>query len=143
MNESENEKPASNNILQGPWKKTKKVKIPENRISDIQEEMGFIEELSENVMVNLIYTLGENGVEITSKEFLQDIAFVIESLKSTLFREKGMPHPLTNIIRSISEVTIDDDGEELDIVATKFSLTKLTRLLEELNLREDEDPAIS
>ena len=136
------EKLHSAEIIKGPWKNPT-IKVTTTAEIDRLQNLAFIEELSENVMVNLIYTLGENGVEITSKEFLQDIAFVIESLKSTLFREKGMPHPLTNIIRSISEVTIDDDGEELDIVATKFSLTKLTRLLEELNLREDEDPAIS
>ena len=45
MSESENEKPASNNILQGPWR-TKKVKIPENSVFDTQQEMEFIEELA-------------------------------------------------------------------------------------------------
>ena len=70
MSESENEKPASNNILQGPWR-TKKVKISENRISDIQEEMAFIEELSESTIVQMVYTLGDNGVNIGAKNFFQ------------------------------------------------------------------------
>jgi len=136
------EKPHSAEIIKGPWKNPI-IKVPSKAELDRLHDLAFIEELSENVMVNLIYVLGENGVEITSKDFLQDIAFVIESLKSTLYREMGMPHPLTNIIRSISEVTIDVDGEEMDIVETKFSLTKLTRLLEELDLNDNEDPTIS
>ena len=107
---------------------------------DRLQELAYIDELSENVMVNLIYTLGENDVDITSKEFLQDIAFTIESLKSTLFRERGIPHPLTKIIRSISEVIVTGTDEE-DIVATKFSVTKLQQLLEQLSLNDEEPMA--
>ena len=90
MSESKN---ASNNIIQGPWKKTKKVKIPENRISDIQEEIAFIEELSESAIVQMVYTLGDNGVDIGTKDFFQNIAFIVESLKCTLYEEKGWFHP--------------------------------------------------
>ena len=83
MNESENEKPASNNILQGPWR-TKKVKIPENTIFDTQQEMAFIEELAESAIIQMIYTLGDNGVNIGTKDFFQNIAFLVERLKCTL-----------------------------------------------------------
>ena len=127
---TEIEKPKSN-VIQGPWKvkSSKKVVMPEHDLFEKQQDMAFIEELSESVMVQMIYTLGENGIEINSKEFLRDIAFVIESLKSTLYREVGLPHPITKIISEISEVSIDAKEQ----VATKLSIGKLTRLLEILD----------
>ena len=146
MNESENEKPASNNILQGPWKKTKKVKIPENTIFDTQQEMAFIEELSESVIVQMIYTLGDNGVDISTKEFFQNIAFIVESLKCTLYEEKGWFHPLTPIIKNISEVSVEDSDSDEETITLRFNIDKLTALAKKMNLDNDEtdnDPKIA
>ena len=144
MNESENEKPASNNILQGPWKKTKKIKIPENTIFDTQQEMAFIEELSESVIVQMIYTLGDNGVDISTKEFFQNIAFIVESLKCTLYEEKGWFHPLTPIIKNISEVTVEDSDTH-ETITLRLNVDKLTTLAKKMKLDNDEtddDPKI-
>ena len=142
MNESEN---ASNNIIQGPWKKTKKVKIPENRISDIQEEMGFIEELSESAIVQMVYTLGDNGVNIGTKDFFQNIAFIVESLKCTLYEEKGWFHPLTPIIKNITEVSVEDSDSDEETITLRLNIDKLNALVKKLNLdndKTDDDPEI-
>ena len=144
MTKSENEKPASNNILQGPWR-TKKVKIPENTIFDTQQEMAFIEELSESAIVQMLYTLDENGVSIDSKDFFQHIAFTVESLKSALYKEKGWFHPLTTIIKNISEVSVEDSDSD-ETITLRFNIDKLTALAKKLNLDNDEtdnDPKIA
>ena len=143
MNESENEKPASNNILQGPWR-TKKVKIPENTIFDTQQEMAFIEELAESAIVQMIYTLGDNGVDISTKEFFQNIAFIVESLKCTLYEEKGWFHPLTPIIKNISEVSVEDSDTH-ETITLRLNIDKLTTLAKKMKLDNDEtddDPKI-
>ena len=144
MNESENEKPASNNILQGPWKKTKKVKIQENSVFDTQQEIAFIEELSESVIVQMVYTLGDNGVNIGTKDFFQNIAFIVESLKCTLYEEKGWFHPLTPIIKNISDVTVEDSDTH-ETITRRLNVDKLTTLAKKMNLDNDEtddDPEI-
>jgi len=132
------EEKQSAKIIKGPWK-NHKIKAPSLEELDRLQDLAFIDELSENVMVNLIYTLGENNVDIGDKEFLQDIAFTIESLKSTLFRARGIPHPLTNIIRSISEISVEENDEGEDIIATRFSISKLQMILEQLSLLETDD----
>ena len=145
MNESENEKPASNNILQGPWR-TKKVKIPENSIFDTQQEMAFIEELAESVIVQMVYTLGDNGVNVGTKDFFQNIAFLVESLKCTLYEEKGWFHPLTPIIKNISEVSVEDSDSDEETITLRFNIDKLTALAKKMNLDNDEtddDPKIA
>ena len=144
MNESENEKPASNNILQGPWR-TKKVKIPKNTIFDTQQEMAFIEELAESAIIQMIYTLGDNGVNIGAKNFFQNIAFIVESLKCTLYEEKGWFHPLTPIIKNISEVSVEDSDSDEETITLRFNIDKLTALAKKMNLDNDEtddDPKI-
>ena len=145
MNESENEKPASNNILQGPWR-TKKEKIPENSVFDTQQEMAFIEELAESVIVQMVYTLGDNGVNIGAKNFFQNIAFIVESLKCTLYEEKGWFHPLTPIIKNITEVSVEDSDSDEETITLRFNIDKLTALAKKLNLDNDEpddDPKIA
>ncbi len=141
MSETPNEEKPKSNVILGPWKvrPTKKVVVPEHNLFEKQQDIAFIDELSESVMVQMIYTLGENGIEINSKEFLQDIAFVIESLKSTLYREMGLPHPLTTIIRSISEISIETSATDKDknTIATKFSIHKLNKLLEILDSNDE------
>ncbi len=138
MNGPNGNEPVENNIIKGPWK-SKRVKVPDNSVFELQQDMLFAEELCENVMVQVIYTLGENGIDIGDKDFLQDIAFVIEALKSTLYREMDMPHPLTPIIRSISEVSVEEvDDETKATIATKFSINKLSKLLEKIE--EDDKP---
>ena len=144
MNESENEKPVSNNILQGPWR-TKKVKIPENTIFDTQQEMAFIEELAESVIVQMVYTLGDNGVNVGTKDFFQNIAFIVESLKCTLYEEKGWFHPLTPIIKNISEVSVEDSDSDEETITLRLNIDKLNALVKKLNLANDEtddDPKI-
>ena len=144
MNESENEKPASNNILQGPWR-TKKVKIPENTIFDTQQEMAFIEELAESVIVQMVYTLGDNGVNVGTKDFFQNIAFLVESLKCTLYEEKGWFHPLTPIIKNISEVSVEDSDSDEETIMLRLNVDKLTTLAKKMKLDNDEtddDPKI-
>ena len=58
-----------------------------------------------------------------------------------MFRARGIPHPLTNIIRSISEISVDENDEGEDIVATKFSVSKLQTILEQLSLEDDKPVA--
>jgi len=134
MSESEN---ASNNIIQGPWK-TKEVKIPKNRISDIQEEMAFIEELSESAIVQMVYTLGDNEVNIGARNFFQNIAFIIESLKCTLYEEKGWFHPLTPIIKNITEISVEDSDSDEETITLRLNIDKLNALVKKLNLDSDE-----
>ncbi len=141
MSEENADAKVPNNIIKGPWK-SNRVKVPDHDMVALQQDIAFIEELSESVMVQMIFTLGENGVDISEKDFLQDIAFVIESLKSTLYREMGLPHPMSKIIRMISSVSVEEKSLENPdgAVTTQFSMEKLNKAMEKLNIGEDDKP---
>ena len=123
------------NVIIGPWESSEKLQnsIPlkggKTREQIVQEEMDIIDGLSESIMVNLIHTLKENDVKIMSKDFIRDVGFMNEVLKSLLFRELGYNHPLSDLIPYIIVPTKTKDKKD---VYTKFRGDIVVELIEYL-----------
>lgn len=58
------------NIIQGPWESSEKDTEVKKKIED---DMNFIEELTEKIMVQLIHTMSENQIDIKNKNFSREI----------------------------------------------------------------------
>ena len=101
----------------------------------IEEEMVMVDSLSENIMIQLIQSLKENSVDITSTEFVRDIAYLNESLKSLLFRELGYEHPLTDLSKHIIVPVRSKDKKN---IYTKFRGDTVVEILDYLEGIEDE-----
>ena len=62
----------SDNIVVGPWDGSAK-KPPKKTLSKkdkIEQDMLYIDELSESVMIQMIHTLAEKGIDITGYRLL-------------------------------------------------------------------------
>ena len=111
------------NVIIGPWESSEKLqnskplKGGKTKEEIVAEEMDIIDGLSESIMVNLIHTLKENDVKIMSKDFIRDVGFMNEVLKSLLFRELVYKHPLSDLIPNIIVPTKTKDKKD---VYTKF-----------------------
>jgi hypothetical protein len=130
-----NEQPKNENVIQGPWKK-RNVKVPNEETVKLREQLLFAEELTEQLMIQMIHTIHENGFDVDSNEFLHDMGFTIECVKSVIFREMGLQHPMSNIMKELTVSTIDETNTlstELDI----HKVVKTTKFVSEL---EDDDP---
>ena len=93
-------------VIRGPWDN---VKIPESTtntdelkheenvrtLHDIAENVIKIDELTRGIMVQLIHTCSEVVYDIASDDFIQDMAFLSESLRSALYRQNNLKHPLS------------------------------------------------
>jgi len=137
MSEQENENVAEN-VIQGPWPKGKRrVKFPDESAIELQERLAFAEDLTQTVVVQMMHTLGENGVDITDKAFIRDMALLIEMTKGSIYRDMGLAHPIQKLFEQLVEVTVDPDNS----VATEVN----TDLLEEYSklFGDDDDPDIS
>ena len=123
------------NVIIGPWESSEKLqnsrplKGGKTREDIVAEEMDIIEGLSESIMVNLIHTLKENDVKIMSKDFIRDVGFMNEVLKSLLFRDLGYNHPLSDLIPYIIVPTKTKDKKD---VYTKFRGDIVVELIEYL-----------
>ena len=91
----------------------------------------FADDLTESLLVQMIHTMGENGVDISSKSFIKDISFVVEAVKGSVYRDMGLLHPMNGIMETLTEVTTD----EQDTPQGKVNL----ELIEKMSIKNDED----
>ena len=134
MSEQENEK-VEENVIQGPWPKSKrKVKIPDEDYVALQEKLNFAEELCQASVVQLIHTLGENGIDVSEKSFIRDMGLIIEFTKGAIYRSIGLPHVTQQFFESLVDLTIHPDNS----VDSEVNLEVIEAYVE--LLRKDDDP---
>ena len=110
MKKDQKENPSAENVIKGPWKlKAKKeVVVPDLDVIALQENIMFADDLTESCLVQMIHTMGENGVDIGDKEFVRDIGFVIETVKGTIYRDMGLAHPINRVMEMLTKINVDD-----------------------------------
>ena len=124
-------------IIQGPWKKGRKVVIPDNNADKILEDITFANELNDQCMIQYIHTLQENGVGIEEESFLRDMSFIIEVSKATIYKSMGMKHPLNILMDGLTESNDSPAGADVDFE----TLGKLYNMIEDE--QNDPDPKVS
>ena len=131
--EDDSSKGIESNVVKGPWKspKLKKVSTESKKLA---EDMMFIEDVAESVMIPLIHSLSENGVDIQKDELVAEVGFMNEVVKSMLFRHLGYGHPMTTFIGHTMNVM----QEETRDTYAKFDMDTLDKILEDV-LKEEED----
>jgi len=103
------------NIINFPLKFNKTVKV-DNTGARVREHMLFTENLTESLVVNMIHNMSENGVDVDSREFLRDTSFLIELIKSMVYRDGGLDHPLQDFTAMFTQYIEEEDGSNtLDI----------------------------
>ena len=106
----------------------------------MQENVLFSDNLTEGVMIQMIHTIGENGFAVDERSFLRDIGFIIEAVRSTLYREMGIAHPMSDIISAITKVR--DSNNTSSQFHFSIDDDKLRMITEKLNEEETTDPEI-
>jgi hypothetical protein len=137
MSEQENGNVAEN-VIQGPWPKTKrKVKVPDETAIELQERLAFAEDLCQSLIVQMMHGMGENGIDISEKMFIRDMALIIEVTKGSIYRSLGLEHPTHGLFENFVELTVDIDNS----ISTEVN----TDLMEEYIklFDDDDDPEIS
>ena len=127
----------SDNIILGPWAGSTKTAIEDtlSKEDKVSTDMDFIDKVAENVMIQLIHTLAENGVDITSKEFIRHIGFIDECIKSAMFNDMSYEHPLSELIKHLIGATKSKDNKK---IFTSFKGDTMIDILEFLNGDFDE-----
>mgnify|MGYP001196428080 FL=1 len=140
----DNDKTEWSNVIIGPWADSSdtnnvtpiNTKNKKTRDQLIAEEMEIIDSLSEKLMIQLIQSLKDNEVNISTADFIRDIGFLNEALKSLLFREMGYDHPLSELVKYIVIASKTKDKKD---VYTKFRGDIVVDLIEYLEGDVDEE----
>ena len=126
MSEKNDEKP-NGNVIKGPW--TPKEIVSENELDATKAlKLAFAEALTQQIVVQLIYTMSQNDVDVADNDFVYDIGLIIELTKGCIYRSIGLPHPthlLTEVLKSLP--------------TDKYSEDHVVEVLEMLESMEDDD----
>ena len=128
-----------NNVVKGPWpvKSGREVKLPDTDVIEMQQNIQFAEELTQSLMVQMIHTMSENGIEVSAKTFIRDMAMVISLVNGSIYRDMGMEHITQKFMEEYVDIhESDDDCYETEVDFETLSV--LTKMVE-----DDDDPEVS
>jgi len=120
---SEEGEKKSAEIIQGPWKESKrKIKLPDNDAIELQETIEFVDELTQTLIVQMIHTIKENEIDVEAESFVQNMAFIIEMVRASLLKEMSLNTNMTKIMDILFEIIFNSDS---DIDDFKSIITKM------------------
>ena len=121
-------------VIIGPWENSSlaapelsEEELKERETKRMKEDFQSIEILTESLIVQMIHSLKEHEFDISSTQFIRDVAFLNECVKSMLHREYGYEHPMTDLISKLFEVK-----KQGDKFLTKFAADKLAKVIKDL-----------
>ena len=126
-------------MIKGPWlaKSGREVKLPDTDVIAMQQDMQFAEELTQSLMVQMIHTMSENGIDVSAKTFIRDMAMVISLVNGSIYRDMGMAHITQKFMEEYVDIH-DNDGGSYETEVDFETITTLTNLIE-----DDDDPEVS
>ena len=137
----------NDNVIQGPWSKSKrKVKIPDDEVLELRENMEFAEELNQNLIIQMVQMLSENGIDVSDASFIRDLGLIIEMTKGSIYRSMGIPHPTHAFLEAVVDFNVDDDEKTIHCQIDLYKLEKfveVNKYFEDEDDDEDDDPEIS
>ena len=125
-------------MIKGPWlaKSGREVKLPDTDVIAMQQDIQFAEELTQSLMVQMIHTMSENGIDVSAKTFIRDMAMVISMVNGSIYRDMGMAHITQKFMEEYVDIHDDDGSYETEVdFETIFELANL--------IEDDDDPEVS
>ena len=131
----------NDNIIKGPWRKSKrKVKVPDEEFLLMQENMEFAEELNQKIIVQMIHTLAENGIDVADVSFIRDLGLIIELIKASIYRGMGISHPIHAFFEVLVDVGVDEEDGNIHSQIDVNMLEKFVELSKSFKDDDDNDP---
>ena len=85
----------------------------------------------------MMHGMGENGIDISEKTFIRDMALLIEMTKGSIYRDMGLAHPIQKLFEGLVELSVDPDNT----IATEVNQEVLEEYIKLFG--DDDDPDIS
>ena len=104
--------------MKGPWseKSGREVKLPNKDIIALQQDMQFAGELAQSLIVQMIHTMEENGIDISENSFIRDVAMIIELVHGTIYRDMNLIHPTHKFMEEfVADILVGDDEDDPEV----------------------------
>lgn len=125
------------NVIQFPKVyRGKKDPIIEEGIIEVRDEMAFLNHLTEGLIVQMVHNMGENGIYTHSEDFVRDLSFLVEVVKSMMYRDVEIHHPIQDLIEALSTTNLDKHTNQVYSQLDMEMIEKVSEIL----LEPEDDP---
>jgi hypothetical protein len=116
-------------IIQFPKKMSVKedIKISDTAIK-LHTDLKYAEHLTEGLIVNMIHNMSENDIDVDNPEFIKHIGFLVEVVKSTIYQDMGVKHPMQQLV----DLFVNSDYDETQGLYTEFDMATMKDVVNEL-----------
>ena len=124
----------SKNIIQFPkkFKGKREIKLPDYDVMQLNEDVAFADNLTEGLIVQIVHILNANGIQVSNKEFISDLAFIIESLKSSIYRDLDITHDMQELMDEFMITKFDDKTKKMNTTFDMELIPKFLKKVKEL-----------
>ena len=143
---SEDNEKKSAEIIQGPWKGSKrKVKLPDKNAIELQETISFVDDLTQTLMVQMIHAIKENEIDVEAESFVQNMTFIIEMVRAALLKEMSLTTNMTKIMDILFEVLFKSGLDSDTETSVKFKIDDFKSIIYKMRMEEDDndDPELA
>ena len=143
---SENNEKQSAEIIQGPWKGSKrKIKVPDNDAIKLQETIEFVDDLTQTLIVQMIHTIKENDIDVEKESFVQNMAFIIEMVRASLLKEMSLTTNMTKIMDILFEILFNSSLDSDTETSVKLKIDDFKSIITKMRMEEDDndDPELA
>ena len=75
-----------------------------------QTRKEHVEGVLMDLIPDLIHMFGSYGLDVTSDEYIKDVAMIMESIKSTISRQYHLEHPFHSMVDNIFDFSYNEDN---------------------------------
>ena len=72
--------------------------------------------------------MSENDIDVDNPEFIKHIGFLVEVVKSTIYQDMGVKHPMQQLV----DLFVNSDYDETQGLYTEFDMGTMKDVIEEL-----------
>ena len=128
-----NKETKSGEVIKGPWKK-RNIKLPDEIQAELEMKMAFAEDLTQELIVQMIQMCSENDIDVTKETFLHDLGIIIEFTKGMVYRGMDLHYSTHRLVDTFVSVVKDPDGSR----HTEVDIEHLSRYIELFKSDDDE-----
>ena len=137
---SEKNEKKSAEIIQGPWKESKrKIKVPDNAAIELQETISFVDDLTQTLIVQMIHTINENDIDVEKESFVQNMSFIIEMVRAALLKEMSLDTNMTKIMDVLFEMLFNSSPDSDPEALIKLEVDDLKSIITKMRMEENDD----
>jgi hypothetical protein len=115
------------------FKGKRKVVKPDENLLRLNEDISFADQLTEALIVQLVHSLNDNGLKVNDPTFVKDLSFVIESIKSSIYRDLDIKHEMQPLVDKFMVQEKDEKGN----TNTIFKMELISKFLKALDKKKN------